>query len=150
MSIRNLIIQKRIENNKEFYNKLRTFEESITDEEANEIILKVNPDKTKLIKIQSEEEFLEVLTEEKYEVVSAIAYPAIAVNACTNSLDKIFFIRGEEFVEQIGEICTEVNGDVVTRKPIIKENGQYIIVKRRTKEDSIFGKYYYEVIVYIP
>lgn len=148
MSIKNLIVKRRIKKYQDFYEVLRAFDRSITEEEADEIMLNVSPKHTKLIKVTDKDEFLSMLTIETYEVLTADPYIYGFSGVYKSALQNIEVVRGEHL--KIGEKFYLVNGQSIQSKPSMDPSEKYIIIKQKQPEEFMACHDDYEVIVYEP
>lgn len=146
-NVKKYIIENKVKNNTAFYYNLIKLDKDMTKEEAYEIMSKINPKKTKLIKAKSEKEFLDLLTVDVVEKIFANPVIPQYKAYCRTSLDKIYFIRGKDEAV-IGENYNRLNGEVIKKDPEINKKSKYIIVKEKLDNKSFITKVEYEVIVY--
>lgn len=151
------IVKQKIKSNKEFYERLRNLDESITDSEAEEIMYRIVPRTTTLLKVTNEKDFVNLLNITTTEGLYWYNYPNFCQNnyntfypfgymgVYNKAMDKIFFIRGER-TAAVGETFYDINGRPFVRDAIIDEKQEYIIVKQLNLRDGTE----YQVIVYIP
>ena len=148
-NIKNLIIRNKIEKNSSFYSNLRKLDSNITTEEAYEIILRVNPKKTKLIKAKDDKEFLKFLKINSYEMMATVPELYGSVTYYKNAIENIIYIRKDGFAE-LGEYYTKMNGEVINIEPRMDSNKSFIIIREKPNTDVLTCGKEYEVIVYMP
>ena len=142
-NLKKIFVKNKISKNKKFYEKLRNLDKSITDLEAIEIMLKVSPENTELIKIKSESEFLKWITVESFETISRnlnIDSKKI-ISPYKIYLQNIYVIRGEDSIKT-GEIFTDLEVHIDFLKPKIDTNKKYIIIRENVDSNLSEGKEY--------
>ena len=146
----------------EFYEELKNLDDSITKEEAEEILLRVNPLETELIKINS----INDLLTGTMSIVDQVLYPLLkikddkAIISHRNEYLNVYFIRGKK--AKAGEVYTSIYNEENTKLSKLDKNESYIFIRERNVEDypeeiltffKMVGKEYenkYQVVVYVP
>lgn len=153
-NLKKMYVKNKILRNKEFYEALRKLDKSITDEEAYNIMLKILPENTELIKVKSESEFLQWITVESFETInrSLSIDGRKIVTPYKTYLQNIEVIRGDEFI-QIGEIFTDLTGRIDLLSAKIDPNEKYIVIRENIDSNLSECKeftydYMYEEILY--